>query len=61
MKITMMVEITEKELAAALLPNGGKITSVAVEQTPTRGRRKSATTQEVSASQKRATRKKKES
>lgn len=52
MKITLSVEITEKELAQALLPNGGKITEVSVEATPTRRRRTSPTTQSESAAKK---------
>ncbi len=32
-KITFNVEITEKELAEALLPNGGKITDVKISDT----------------------------
>lgn len=61
-KITFNVEITEKELAAALLPNGGKITSVTVEDTPTRRRRSSATTQSgTSAAKKTTTKEKKKS
>jgi len=57
-KITFKVEITEKELAAALLPNGGKITEVTVEETPTRRRRSAATTQTGSTSAKKAAAKK---
>ncbi len=46
MKISLTVELTEKELAAALLPNGGKITAVMVDAPKTRAKRApSATTQ----------------
>lgn len=44
MKITFNVEVTEKELAAAMLPNGGKITNITVETIPTRTRRAAKTT-----------------
>jgi len=36
MKIKLTVEITEKELAAALLPNGGKISSIDIDTGRTR-------------------------
>lgn len=60
MKITLNVEITEKELAAALLPNGGKITSMAIEEPVKRGRRAlTATTQKGAAAKKEEVTKKK--
>ena len=60
MNITFQVEITEKDLAAALLPNGGKITNVTVSNTTTRARRSpSATTQKETAPKKAPTRAKK--
>ncbi len=40
MKIKISFEISEKELAAALIPNGGKITEVKIEETV---KRRSAT------------------
>jgi hypothetical protein len=53
MKIQLTVELTEKELAAALLPNGGKVTEVVVDASPTRKRRAStATTQKATAPKK---------
>lgn len=39
MKIKFQIELTEKELAAAILPSGGKIVGIEVESTPTRQRR----------------------
>ena len=39
MMITMTVEITEKDIANALLPNGGKITSLNIKETKTTTRR----------------------
>ena len=52
MKITLKVEITEKELAEALLPNGGKITDVIIEPTTRARRSPTATTQKETAPKK---------
>ena len=59
MKITFKVEITEKELAAALLPLGGKITDVEVAATTTRSRRVTAPTTQKKTVKKTATTEKK--
>ena len=42
MKFKITFEITEKELAEALLPNGGKITDVEIGKTVARRARKSS-------------------
>ncbi len=55
MKITFNVEITEKELAAALLPNGGKITNIIVSAPATRARRAPSATTQKEAVKKTAT------
>ncbi len=58
MNFKITFELNEKELAAALLPNGGKITDVAIEEKPTR-RRRSAPKEEKASPKPRASRTKK--
>jgi hypothetical protein len=57
MKMTVTFEITEKELALALLPNGGTIKEVKIEDKPTRRRRTTAQS-ETKTPKPRASRKK---
>jgi hypothetical protein len=57
MNFKITFEITEKELAQALLPNGGKITEVEVTEKATR-RRRTSTKDEASPKPRASSRKK---